>query len=120
MWLLQSKDADCTYRSRAAAHTEQRATRPTIVWPGLAHTGSLKNNKIIKKKVKTTLLIKPYSMLQTGKAQHETTGKILFLFPASACQMNRQGCLFHTEELVCHPSSAEQAVSWSELCAHHE
>lgn len=61
-------------------------------------------------------------MLQAGKAQHEATGEIFFLFPASACQMNRQGslstghcCLFHTEDLVCHPSFVEQAVSWSEL-----
>lgn len=31
--------------SGAAAHTEQRAIQSTIVWPGLAHTSSLKNNK---------------------------------------------------------------------------
>lgn len=71
--------------------------------------------------------MKLYSMLQAGKAQHETTAKIFFLFPVSACQMNRQGylstgdcCLSHTEDLVCYPSFAEQAVSWSELCAQDE
>lgn len=57
-------------------------------------------------------------MLQAGKAQHETTGKIFFLFAASAPQMNRQGylstghcCLFHTEDLVCHSGFVEEAVS---------
>lgn len=89
--------------SRAAAHTHQCATPSTIVWPGLAHTSSLKNNKIIFKNPEPAVLIKLYSMLQAGKAQHETTGKIVFLFPASACQMSRRGylstghcCPFHS------------------------
>lgn len=113
--------------SRAAAHTHQHATRSTIVWPGLAHTSSLKNNKIILKNPKNSLLIKLNSTLQAGKAQHETTGKIFFLFPGSACQMSRQGyfstghcCLFHTEDLVCHSSFVSRLCPVVRAHAHGE
>lgn len=108
MQLSQSEDTDCTHRTvcHPIHHCVARAG---------PHKQSKNNKKkTIIKKIKTTLLIKLYSMLQAGKAQHETTGKIFFLFPASAPHINRQGylstghcCLFHIGDLVCHPGSVE-------------